>query len=160
MLLARACLAPVRYKPPTPVRFKVPKGKIVPLAPNQQDIKLGKSLVAAKCHRVTADQIELGRKILRRFMGRKGDFLVNVHATYAVTRKPQGVKMGQGKGAIDHFVARVPAGRAMFHLPSLNPIPGYAPNLHAFREIADKMPMATTFRQQYNIFPGNLSKQR
>mmetsp|Transcript_89017 Transcript_89017/g.157650 ORF Transcript_89017/g.157650 Transcript_89017/m.157650 type:complete len:155 (+) Transcript_89017:119-583(+) len=151
---------PIRYKPPLPVRFKVPKGNIVPLPANQQDIQLGKTIVAAKPHRVTADQIELGRKILRRFLGRKGDFLVNVHATYAVTRKPQGVKMGQGKGAIDHFVARVPAGRVMFRLPSHNPIPGFSPNFQAFREIADKMPMATKFRQQYNVFPGNLSRGR
>ncbi|CAJ1403905.1 unnamed protein product [Effrenium voratum] len=150
---------PIRYKPPLPVRFKVPKGNIVPLEPNVQDVQLGKSLVAAQPHRITADQIELGRKILRRFMGRKGDFLVNVHATYSVTRKPQGVKMGKGKGAIDFFVARVPAGRVMFRIPSLNPFPGgYNPNFQAFTEIASKMPMATKIRQQYNVFPGNLSK--
>ncbi|CAE7862389.1 rplP, partial [Symbiodinium microadriaticum] len=121
---------PVRYKPPLPVRFKVPKGNIVPLAPNEPDIQLGKTLVAAKPHRITADQIELGRRTLRRLMGRKGDFLVNVHATYAVscldqassvTQKPHGtmaasVKMGQGKGNIEYFVARVPAGRVMFKL--------------------------------------------
>ncbi|CAE7369902.1 rplP, partial [Symbiodinium necroappetens] len=95
---------------------RVPKGNIVPLAPNEPDIQLGKTLVAAKPHRITADQIELGRRTLRRLMGRKGDFLVNVHATYAVTQKPHGVKMGQGKGNIEYFVARVPAGRVMFKL--------------------------------------------
>mmetsp|Transcript_44199 Transcript_44199/g.96136 ORF Transcript_44199/g.96136 Transcript_44199/m.96136 type:complete len:156 (+) Transcript_44199:48-515(+) len=151
---------PIRYKPPLPVRFKVPKGNILPLAQNEQDVQLGKTLVAAKPHRITADQIETGRRILRRYMGRKGDFLVNVHATYSVTRKPHGVKMGQGKGNIEFFVARVPAGRVMFKIPSLNPIPGYNPNLAAFREIADQMPMATKFRQQYNVFPGDLSKNR
>ena len=45
--------------------------------------------------------------------------LVNVHATYPVTRKAEGVKMGQGKGAIDHFVARVPAGKLQFRIKEL-----------------------------------------
>ncbi|CAK0876913.1 unnamed protein product [Prorocentrum cordatum] len=138
-------MPPVRWKPPLPVRFKVPKGNIVPLPENKQDVLLGKSIVAASPHRVTAEHIEVGRKILRRYMGRKGDFLINIHATYAVTRRAQGVKMGQGKGAIDHFVARVPAGRVMFHVPSLNPLEtlGFQPNLEMFREVADKMPMST-----------------
>merc|ERR1712054_213688 len=113
------------------------KGRILPLPPNKPDIQLGKSLVAAAPHRVSAEQIELSRKILRRFMGRKGDYLVNIHATYAVTKKPEGVKMGQGKGNIHRFVARVPAGRVMFRLPALSAFPGVDPKLRVFQEIAD-----------------------
>mmetsp|Transcript_66238 Transcript_66238/g.197089 ORF Transcript_66238/g.197089 Transcript_66238/m.197089 type:complete len:155 (+) Transcript_66238:66-530(+) len=150
-------MPPIRYKAPLPVRFKVPKGVIVPLPANKPDVVLGKSLVAATPHRVKAEQIELGRRILRRYLGRKGDFLVNIHATYAVTKKPEGVKQGQGKGNIENFVARVPAGQVMFHIPSLNPLPGYRPNLSVFREIADKLPMSSRFRVQSNQFPGNLS---
>eukprot|EP00929_Paragymnodinium_shiwhaense_P095429 TRINITY_DN56562_c0_g1_i1.p1 TRINITY_DN56562_c0_g1~~TRINITY_DN56562_c0_g1_i1.p1 ORF type:complete len:154 (+),score=27.83 TRINITY_DN56562_c0_g1_i1:108-569(+) len=150
-------MPPIRYKPPLPVRFKVPKGTIVPLPQNAPDNRLGRSLVAAAPHRVTADQIEAGKKILRRYLGRKGDFLINVHATYAVTKKPEGVKMGQGKGNINHFVARVPAGRAMFTIPALNPFPGHPSNFRAFREIADMMPMSCKFREQNNFF-GPLSK--
>mmetsp|Transcript_150583 Transcript_150583/g.419708 ORF Transcript_150583/g.419708 Transcript_150583/m.419708 type:complete len:155 (-) Transcript_150583:136-600(-) len=153
-------MPPIRYKAPLPVRFKVPKGRILPLPPNQPDIVLGKSLVAGWHHRVTADQIELGRKILRRHLGRKGDFLVNIHATYAVTKKPDGVKQGQGKGNIEYFVSRVPAGRVMFHIPSLVPLPGYKPNMLMFREIADILPMSSRFRIQNNVFPGNLSSGR
>mmetsp|Transcript_50057 Transcript_50057/g.100819 ORF Transcript_50057/g.100819 Transcript_50057/m.100819 type:complete len:155 (-) Transcript_50057:181-645(-) len=153
-------MPPIRFKAPLPVRFKVPKGVIVPLPANKPDVVLGKSLVAATPHRVKAEQIELGRKILRRHLGRKGDFLINIHATYAVTKKPEGVKMGQGKGNIEYFVARVPAGQVMFHIPSLNPLLGYKPNMAVFREIADKLPMSSRFRMQNNIFPGNLSSGR
>mmetsp|Transcript_94441 Transcript_94441/g.237021 ORF Transcript_94441/g.237021 Transcript_94441/m.237021 type:complete len:155 (-) Transcript_94441:58-522(-) len=153
-------MPPIRFKAPLPVRFKVPKGKIVPLPPNKPDIVLGKSLVAARPNRITADEIEQARKTLRRHLGRKGDFMINIHATYAVTKKPEGVKMGQGKGNIDRFVARVPAGKTMFYIPSLNPIPGFNPNLYHFRVIASSLPMATKFRLQNNIFPGNLSAGR
>mmetsp|Transcript_79911 Transcript_79911/g.212078 ORF Transcript_79911/g.212078 Transcript_79911/m.212078 type:complete len:155 (-) Transcript_79911:29-493(-) len=153
-------MPPIRYKAPLPVRFKVPKGVIVPLPPNQPDIVLGKSMVAATPHRIQAEQIELGRKILRRYLGRKGDFLINIHATFAVTKKPEGVKMGQGKGNIEYFVSRVPAGQVMFHIPSMNPLPGYRPNMSVFREIADKLPMSSRFRMQNNTFPGNLSSGR
>eukprot|EP00405_Crypthecodinium_cohnii_P018422 CAMPEP_0206478134 /NCGR_PEP_ID=MMETSP0324_2-20121206/35852_1 /ASSEMBLY_ACC=CAM_ASM_000836 /TAXON_ID=2866 /ORGANISM="Crypthecodinium cohnii, Strain Seligo" /LENGTH=153 /DNA_ID=CAMNT_0053954341 /DNA_START=17 /DNA_END=475 /DNA_ORIENTATION=+ len=150
-------MPPIRFKAPLPVRFKVPKGNIVPLAKNAPDLPLGKSLILARPHRISAEQIEHARKTLRRHMGRKGDFLINIHATYAKTKKPEGVKMGQGKGNIDSFVARVPAGRAMFHVPSLNPIQGYSPNYTAFREIAGNLPTSSRFRCQNNQFPGNLS---
>mmetsp|Transcript_28010 Transcript_28010/g.64647 ORF Transcript_28010/g.64647 Transcript_28010/m.64647 type:complete len:156 (+) Transcript_28010:28-495(+) len=146
-------MPPIRYKAPLPVRFKAPKGKILPLPHNRPDVRLGKSLVAAEPHRVTTDQIETARKILRHKLGRKGDFLINVHATYAVTKKPAGVGAGAGKGSIDRFVARVPAGRAMFTLPSLVPLPGMLPNLSALKAIADHMPMATRIRVQNNHFP-------
>ena len=45
------------------------------------------------------------RGMLRRRLGRGREFGINVHATYAVTRKPEGGKQGQGKGAIDRFVS-------------------------------------------------------
>mmetsp|Transcript_8233 Transcript_8233/g.18408 ORF Transcript_8233/g.18408 Transcript_8233/m.18408 type:complete len:183 (-) Transcript_8233:78-626(-) len=146
-------MPPVRYKAPLPVRFKVPKGKIEPLPFNKPDVRLGKHLVAAEPHRVTSEQIEQARTIFRRKLGRRGDFLINIHATYATTKKPDGVGAGAGKGNIEGFVARVPAGQAMFSLPSLVPIPGMAPNLNTLRQIADHMPMATRIRVQNNRFP-------
>ena len=50
-------------------------------------------------------------RLFFRYLGRSKEVHATVHATYPVTRKAEGVKMGQGKGAIHHFVARVPAGR-------------------------------------------------
>jgi len=143
-------MPPLRYKAPLPVRFKVPKGIINPL--EGPDIVMGKSVIAAAPYCVTADQIEIGRRVIRRFITRRKEFMINIHATYAVTKKPAGVKMGQGKGDIDHFVARVPAGRAMFTIPQITPIPGMQFNFSAFKQIGDKLPMPVRFRDQNNHF--------
>ncbi|KAL8270851.1 hypothetical protein Esti_005222 [Eimeria stiedai] len=147
-------MPPVRFKPPQQVWIKCPKGRIVPL--EEPDIKLGKTVVAAAPHRITAEQLEQARRTLRRYLGRSKEMLINVHATYPVTRKAEGVKMGQGKGAIDHFVARVPAGRVLFHIPQVNPFQSLlpqAPNYRAFKAVAGKLPFPVVFRQQNNYFP-------
>ncbi|CDJ37386.1 ribosomal protein L16, putative [Eimeria tenella] len=147
-------MPPVRFKAPQQVRIKCPKGRIVPL--NEPEVKLGKTIVAAAPHRVTEAQLEQARRTLRRYLGRSKELLVGVHATYPVTRKAEGVKMGQGKGAIDHFVARVPAGRVLFHIPQTNPFQSLlpqAPNFRAFKAVAGKLPFPVVFREQNNYFP-------
>ncbi|PFH32245.1 putative 50S ribosomal protein L16 [Besnoitia besnoiti] len=146
-------MPPVRFKLPQEVRIKVPIGRIPPAV--SHEVRLGKSLVAVAPHRVTAEQLEDARRILRRHLGRTKEVHANVHATYAVTRKPEGTKMGQGKGSIDRFVARVPAGRILFHIPQVNPFhpfPEVQPNFAAFKAIAPRLPMPVVFREQNNFF--------
>lgn len=57
-------MPPVRFKPPQQVRIKCPKGRIAPL--DEPEIKLGKTIVAAAPHRITAEQLEQARRTLRR----------------------------------------------------------------------------------------------
>lgn len=59
-------MPPVRFKPPQQVRIRCPKGRIVPL--DEPEVKLGKTLVAAAPHRITAEQIEQARRTLRRLV--------------------------------------------------------------------------------------------
>ncbi|AFZ80692.1 hypothetical protein BEWA_000990 [Theileria equi strain WA] len=100
-------MPPVFFKPPLPVNHKAPKGRIVPLT--KPDIRLGKCLVTLTPRRIKAEALEKVRLALRRVLKKRCERIVDVHATYPVTKKPDGVKMGQGKGKIDHYVARVPA---------------------------------------------------
>eukprot|EP01066_Platyproteum_vivax_P002147 Platyproteum_vivax@DN12631_c0_g1_i1.p1 len=144
-------MPPVYFKVPDQIRLKAPISKIVPIL--EPDIKLGKSIVAALPHRVTAKQIENSRRVIRRIIGRRKEFFVNIHATYAVSRKPPMTKQGQGKGDIHHFVARVPAGRTMFYLPSANPFPGFLSPYVGLKDIVNKMPMHCNLRAQFNFFP-------
>lgn len=101
-------MPPIFYKQPIPVNIKAPKGRIVPLQAPQ--IHLGKSLVALTAHRISSTALTNLRMALKRYLGKKNEFLVHCHATYPVTKKPDGIKMGQGKGAIKDHVARIPAG--------------------------------------------------
>uniref|UniRef100_A0A0G4I3T5 Uncharacterized protein n=1 Tax=Chromera velia CCMP2878 TaxID=1169474 RepID=A0A0G4I3T5_9ALVE len=121
------------------------------------EILLGKSLVAHSPQRMSETHIDIGRKTLRTYLGRDLPFNVRVWATYPVTRKPEGTKMGQGKGSIAFFVDRTPAGKLIYNIPIMNPLsesfPGYPINWQPLRNIAGRMPMKCGYRAQYNSFP-------
>lgn len=73
-------------------------------------------LQAQEPGRITARQIEAARVALTRAMKRGGDVWIRVFPDLPVTKKPAEVRMGSGKGAVDHYVARVHAGRVIFEM--------------------------------------------
>ncbi len=143
-------MPPVIFKVPKAVHIRVPHGEI-PRLPGPE-IKMGKTLIPTQPLRITADQLEDARKSMRRILGKSREFRQNVHATFPVCRRPEGVKRGQGRGPIHHHVARVPAGRPVFHMPSITPLPGMTPNWWAFRSVAMTLPAKFQFRDQTNNF--------
>ena len=58
--------------------------------------------------RITARQIEAARRAITRQMKRQGRVWIRVFPDLPVTGKPAEVRMGKGKGAVDHWAARVP----------------------------------------------------
>jgi large subunit ribosomal protein L16 len=66
--------------------------------------------------RLTNRQIEAARIAMTRFMKREGKVWIRIFPDKPITSKPQEVRMGKGKGALDHWVAIVKAGRIMFEL--------------------------------------------
>ncbi|CEL98574.1 unnamed protein product [Vitrella brassicaformis CCMP3155] len=145
---------PFKFKAPLPVRFKVGRTKINPQ--KEPDIRMGKSFVLAMPTRVRAVQLEKAQLLLRQKLGKGKEFHMDVHATYATTKKPDGCKMGNGKGNINDFVARVPAGKVVMHIPTISPFAEFMPQqpiYRGFRVIAGKLPVPVRFRSQNNIFP-------
>ncbi|EDO06458.1 putative ribosomal protein L16/L10e [Babesia bovis T2Bo] len=144
-------MPPVFYKAPLPIARKVPKGRILPLT--SPDIRLGKCLVTLTPRRIKAEALEKLRFSLKRILNRQKERHVDLHATYAVTKNPEGVKMGQGKGKIHHYVARVPAGYPIVHLPQLKPLAGTKdPLFWGFARALGNIPVSCSFRAQYNEF--------
>lgn len=146
-------MGPIIYKSPLPVRLKAPKGRIIPLL--GPDIKIGKSLICASPKRIKEEKLTEMRQTIKRYLGKKKEFFVDVHATYAVTKKPDGTKMGQGKGLIDHFVARVPVGKTIFHIPTISPFAslGFSnPVYKALKKACAKVAVPCVFRSHNNIF--------
>lgn len=146
-------MPPVIYKSPLPVRLKAPKGRIVPL--NGPEIKLGKSLICACPQRIKGEKLTEMRQTIRKYLGKRKEYSVNVHATYGVTKKPDGTKMGQGKGSIEYYVARVPAGKAICHIPTVSPFMelGFKdPVYYALKKAAAKVAVPCIFRAQNNLF--------
>jgi large subunit ribosomal protein L16 len=91
---------------------------------------------------VTAQQIEACRVTINRFFQRKGKVWIRIFPDKPVTKKPAEVRMGKGKGAVDHWVAVVRPGRILFEVGG-NVTPDEAQN--ALRLAAAKLGIRTRF---------------
>lgn len=86
-------------------------------------------------------QIEAVRVILARQLHKGGKLWIRVFPDKSITKKPAEVRMGKGKGEIDHWVAVVKRGRILFEL-------GGVPEEYAkqcFRLAAYKLPFKMKF---------------
>lgn len=86
-------------------------------------------------------QIESVRVILARQLHKGGKLWIRVFTDKSITKKPAEVRMGKGKGDIDHWVAVVKRGKILFEL-------GGVPEEYArqcFRLGAYKLPIKTKF---------------
>ena len=66
--------------------------------------------------RLTNRQIESARIAMTRYMKREGKVWIRIFPDKPITRKPQEVRMGKGKGALDHWVAPIKPGRILFEI--------------------------------------------
>jgi len=86
-------------------------------------------------------QIEAVRVILVRQLHKGGKLWIRIFPDKSITKKPAEVRMGKGKGELDHWVAVVKRGRILFEL-------GGVPEEYArqcFRLAAYKLPLRTKF---------------
>lgn len=74
------------------------------------------ALKATEPERVTARQIEAARRAITRHMKRQGRVWIRIFPDVPVTAKPTEVRMGKGKGAVDHWAARCHPGRILFEI--------------------------------------------
>lgn len=86
-------------------------------------------------------QIEAVRVILARQLHKGGKLWIRVFPDKSITKKPAEVRMGKGKGELDHWVAVVKRGRILFELGGVPE--GYAKQ--CFRAAAFKLPFRTKF---------------
>ncbi|MBI1361383.1 MAG: 50S ribosomal protein L16 [Alphaproteobacteria bacterium] len=73
-------------------------------------------LKAMEPERVTARQIEACRRAVTREMKRAGKVWIRVFPDVPVSKKPNEVRMGKGKGAPEFWAARVKPGRIVFEI--------------------------------------------
>jgi large subunit ribosomal protein L16 len=101
---------------------KQQKGKNRGIAWKGSDISFGSfALKSLELGRLTSRQIESARVAMTRHMKREGVVWIRIFPDKPVTKKPQEVRMGKGKGAHDHWVALVQPGRIMFELDGVSP---------------------------------------
>lgn len=121
---------------------KVRKGRIRGVATSGNYIAYGDYALQSQGHdRITSRQIEASRQAMTRYIKRGGKIWIRIFPHIPVTRKPQDVKMGSGKGSPEFFVAKVKPGTILFEMQGVDE----ATAREAMRLAAHKLPVKTRF---------------
>ena len=121
---------------------KVRKGRIRGEASSGNYIAYGDFALQAQGHeRITSRQIEAARQAMTRYIKRGGKIWIRTFPHIPVTKKPQDVKMGSGKGNPEFFVAKVKPGTILFEMQGVSEETAR----EAMRLAAHKLPVKTKF---------------
>ena len=119
---------------------KQQKGRIRGRAARGAHLAFGDfGLVALQGGRITARQIEAARIAMTRKTKRGGQVWIKVFPDVPISKKPAEVRMGKGKGAVDHYVAKVKPGRVLYELKDVE----RAVAIEALELAAAKLPIRT-----------------
>jgi large subunit ribosomal protein L16 len=90
---------------------------------------------------ISARQIEAARRVLVRYMKRRGKVWIRIFPDKPVTQRAAESRMGKGKGPVDHWVAVVQPGRILFEVSGLD----RAAAQEAMRLASHKLSVKTKF---------------
>ena len=121
---------------------KVRKGRITGVATSGNYIAFGDfALQSLGSERITSRQIEASRQAMTRHIKRGGKIWIRIFPHTPVTRKPQDVKMGSGKGNPEFFFAKVRPGTILFEMQGVSEEIAR----EAMRLASHKLPIKTKF---------------
>ncbi len=121
---------------------KSQKGRIRGNATRGQNIDFGRyALKSLDTGMVTSRQLEAARRAMTRYIKRGGKIWIRIFPHTPITSKPAEVPMGGGKGAVDHYAAKVQPGRIIFELDGVSSEVAH----EAMRLAAMKLPVRTRF---------------
>ena len=119
---------------------KQQKGRNRGLAHRGAKVAFGELGLKATSHgRITARQIEAGRRALTRHVKRGGKVWIRIFPDKPITQKPLEVRQGKGKGNVEYWVAQVQPGRILYEIEG---VPD-AVAREAFRLASSKLPLTT-----------------
>ena len=121
---------------------KEQKGRNTGLATRGADVSFGEfGLKATTRGRLTSRQIEAARRAMTRHIKRGGRIWIRIFPDKPISRKPAEVRMGNGKGNPEYYVAEIQPGKVLYEMD------GVQEDLarEAFRLAAAKQPLLTTF---------------
>ena len=101
-------------------------------------------LKVMECGYITDRQIEASRIAMTRFIKRGGKIWLRLFPDKPITKKPAEVRMGSGKGPLDHWVAVVRPGKILFEMEGVTPQIAE----EAMRLASHKLPLKTKFVQR------------
>ena len=91
--------------------------------------------------RLTARQIEAARRAMTRHIKRGGRIFIRIFPDKPVSQKPAEVRMGNGKGNPENFVAEIQPGKVLYEMDGVD-----EPTAReAFALASAKLPLRTVF---------------
>ena len=90
---------------------------------------------------ISSRQIEAARRTIIRYLRKGGKLWIRIFPDKPITKKGTEVPMGQGKGAVDHYVFPIKPGRIIFEIEGINEETAK----EAMRKATDKLPIKTKF---------------
>ena len=121
---------------------KQQKGRNTGVATRGAKVSFGEfGLKAVGRGRLTARQIEASRRAMSRHIKRGGRIWIRIFPDKPISHKPAEVRMGNGKGNPEYFVAEIQPGKMLYEMDGVDE----ALARQAFRLAASKLPILTTF---------------
>ena len=118
------------------------KGRNRGLALRGNEVSFGEyGLKALERGQLTARQIEAARRAMTRHVKRGGKVWIRVFPDKPITQKPLEVRMGNGKGNVEFWVAQIQPGRMLYEMEGVSEEIAR----EAFKLAAAKLPVKTTF---------------
>ncbi|MEN9762510.1 MAG: ribosomal protein [Pseudomonadota bacterium] len=121
---------------------KEQKGRNKGLATRGASVAFGDfGLKATGRGRLTARQIEAARRAMTRHIKRGGRVWIRIFPDKPISKKPAEVRMGNGKGNPEYYVAEIQPGKVLYEMDGVNETLAR----EAFALAAAKLPISTTF---------------
>src|SRR5512132_485444 len=121
---------------------KEQKGRNKGIATRGSKVSFGEfGLKALTRGRLTARQIEAARRAMTRHIKRGGRIWIRIFPDKPISHKPAEVRMGNGKGNPEYFVAEIQPGKVVFEIVGVPEVLAR----EAFRLAAAKLPLRTAF---------------
>ena len=120
---------------------KQQKGRNRGVATRGAKVSFGEfGLKATERGRITARQIEAARRAMTRHIKRGGRIWIRILPDKPISTKPAEVRMGNGKGNPEYFVAEIVPGKVLYEMDGVDEKLAR----EAFDLAAAKLPLATT----------------
>ena len=121
---------------------KEQKGRNTGVATRGAEVSFGDfGLKAVGRGRITARQIESARRAMTRHIKRGGRIWIRIYPDKPISNKPAEVRMGNGKGNPEYWVAEIQPGKVLYEMDGVDE----ALAREAFRLAAAKLPSETVF---------------
>lgn len=96
-------------------------------------------LKALESGRIKTTHLTTCRQTMTKIMKKEGQVKINILADTPISTKPIEIRMGKGKGSVDHWVSKVNSGTVLFEIETTSKILG----IKALKAAQIKLPINT-----------------